>query len=100
MPNGHGGVPRFGAPILLWGLGSVLYLSEWLANTAYYRPVLLGLAAGFAWKLAEHTHYWHVLQYGGSRVTPEEATQARVKMVVGSLVYAMIAGFFVLVLTD
>ena len=99
MPNGHGGVPRFGAPLLIAGIAVALYFNSWFALSSFFRPVLLVLAAGFGWKLAEHMHFWGVLEYGGSMVTPEEASRARLKMILGSVAYASIAGLVVLLLT-
>jgi hypothetical protein len=75
VPNGHGGVPRFGSPILLLLVLSGLF---WLRSardvewTLY--PALFG-AALLAWRLAWHTHLYGVLAYGGA-YTPYEVLRA------------------------
>ncbi|MGE0352502.1 MAG: hypothetical protein AB7I33_14490 [Gemmatimonadales bacterium] len=91
MPNGHGGIPRFGSPaVLLLLLGLVLAggpvpglpQGRW---PAYVLAVLLG------WRLAFHIHMWDVTGYGGALAPPQRLAAARRRFIVGSLVYVLAA---------
>jgi len=65
MPNGHGGIPRFGSPVLIF---LVTFLFVWWArSTASVLPQVLSvIGAGiFGWRLAFHMTMWGALEYDG-----------------------------------
>lgn len=77
MPNGHGGIPRFGSPVLLLvALLALLWLrvsreATWTTPVAYVAVALL------AWRLAWHVHLYDVMEYEGAYTPPEKLQAAR-----------------------
>lgn len=71
MPNGHGAIPRFGAPLLV--LLVTLLLAWWARSQAAALPQVLSvITAGiFGWRLAFHMTMWNVSEYDG-RYSSEE----------------------------
>jgi len=98
VPNGHGGVPRFGSPILLFfALCGLLWLR--IARDAQWTLYLaLVGAALFAWRLAWHIHLYELLAYGGA-YTPQEVLDAARKRYLATLLFllpaALIAAYLV-----
>lgn len=102
MPNGHGGYPFLGAPILYavlfailaWlPLGGALWLG-W-ARVA----VCLWLAALVGWRLAYHLHLRQADNYGGAYTAPQRYRSAKLRYWVFAVLYTLIttgAGFAVL----
>jgi hypothetical protein len=77
MPNGHGGIPRWGSPLLLLVLLSILIwvrLSEQAVWTVY---VAYPLAALLAWRFAWHLCLYDVMEYGGGYTSPDKLQKAR-----------------------
>lgn len=77
MPNGHGGIPRFGSPAILalalvWLLW--LRLSRDAAWTFHAALLVTGL---FCWRLAWHVHLYQVMEYGGSYTAAEALAAAK-----------------------
>jgi hypothetical protein len=66
MPNGHGGVPRFGGPIFYAVLAGVAVAFKMVAAAA-------ALAAIAGWRLAYHLHFWRADEYGGAYTNPAMA---------------------------
>ena len=102
MPNGHGGIPFLGAPILYTILFATL---AWLPLPAagwlsWARVALcLVFAALAGWRLAYHLHLRHADEYGGAYISPEVHRRAVLRYWVFSLLYMAIstgAGFAVL----
>jgi hypothetical protein len=102
MPNGHGGYPFLGAPVLCAILFAVLAWlplgsAGWLA---WLRVALcLLLAALIGWRLAYHLHLRHSDDYGGAYTAPERYRRAMLRYRVLALLYAVItsgAGFAIL----
>ena len=77
MPNGHGGIPRYGSPVLL--LLVIAYLAAlratgggaWTGYAALLAALLLG------WRLAWHLWLYDLTEYGGAYADPEEMRAAR-----------------------
>jgi hypothetical protein len=78
MPNGHGGIPHFGSPILLaliffaaafWPLAS----DASLQSTRF--GICLALAVLVGWRLAYHLHMWRAEEYS-AYMSPEEYRRA------------------------
>ena len=99
MPNGHGGAPRFGAPLLLLlGLGVVLvrrmtFGLTWGWLVPYFLAALLG------WRLAFHVHMWDAMEYGGAMTPPAAMARAGRRYLLGTIAYALAAAGVVLVWT-
>lgn len=77
MPNGHGGIPRLGSPVLMM-LGAVLSV-WWFREKPHTVPMILayGFGCAVAWRLAFHLTMWHVSEYGGHYVSDDEKRTAR-----------------------
>lgn len=99
MPNGHGGIMRFGSPALILIILLALYFNEELSATQWYRPALLALSVLFGWKLSLHLHMWRALEYGGAYLSQTEHRRARVRFAVGFVCYSAIAALLVWLLT-
>jgi len=95
MPNGHGGIPRFGSPCIA-ALATVL-LIWWARSSHHIAPKVLALlTAGVAgWRLAYHFTMWGVTEYSGAAATPEERKTARRNYLLASLVLVPAASLFV-----
>lgn len=76
MPNGHGGTPRFGAPLALaLATGGLVW---WRLATGAALPFMLALVVG-AWlaqSLAWHLTMWRAMEYGGAYTSAEEFKKA------------------------
>ena len=76
MPNGHGGVPRFGAPVLL----AVLFLAVHGARPGeagmLFDVLEVALVLAFAWRLAWHLFMWQASEYDGAYVSEAESRRA------------------------
>lgn len=87
MPNGHGGIPKYGSPVLL---SIILALLVWLRIT---RQTLWPLLAAYptviflGWRLAWHIHMYDAAEYGGAYTPKEEMDSAGRKYRIGTLVY-------------
>lgn len=91
MPNGHGGIPRFGSPALLLLLTG---LAAWLGTAtgmAWLLPVCILLAGLFGWRLSYHLHMWGVTEYGGHAASEEEKERAKGRYRLGIVAYALVA---------
>ena len=91
MPNGHGGIPRFGSPILL-SIGVIVLLwlrisgeAQWTTHVAYVATGLL------AWRLAWHLHLYGALEYGGANTPPEQLRAAKQRYRLTALVLIPLA---------
>jgi hypothetical protein len=68
MPNGHGGVPYFGGPVVLAMMFAFLMWlpfaeGGWLAWTRF--GVCMILAAAIGWRVAYYIHMYGADEYGG-----------------------------------
>ena len=86
MPNGHGGIPHYGAPVLLGILTALLVW--WFRATASAIPhVLVYLSSGlFGWRLAFHLIMWDVMEYGGGYASEEDMVKAKRKYLVAAVI--------------
>ena len=91
MPNGHGGMPRFGSALFLLVFLILTYTAflktalPWVAWCGY------GLAAAFGWRFAYGLHMRKVTEYDGAYSSDEALTRAFLKYIVGSIAYAIAA---------
>ncbi|MDH5804726.1 MAG: hypothetical protein OEZ54_06025 [Gemmatimonadota bacterium] len=96
MPNGHGGIPRYGSPILLLVFLLVLLRLEisrdfdWTIFPAY------GLAASIAWRFSWHLFLYPLMEYGGSYTSVEalEAATRRYRLLAIVLIPGAVAAVF------
>ncbi len=77
MPNGHGGIPWMGSPVLLLAL---LILLSWLRfsrEASWTVYAAYPVAALFAWRFAWHLCLYEATGYDGGYTPPEEMKKAR-----------------------
>lgn len=99
MPNGHGGIVRFGSPALIVIIMLAVFFNDTLAATPWYRPLLFSLSVLFGWKFSLHLHMWRSLEYGGALLDEEAHRRARVRFGVGVLCYSAVSAAAVWLLT-
>jgi len=99
MPNGHGGVPRFGYPVLL-GIATVLLVWWYRATASVIPQVLVYLSSGlFGWRLAFHLTMWGVMEYGGGYTSKEDMAKAKRKYLVAAVILiplSIVGGYWLL----
>ena len=91
MPNGHGGIPRFGMPILIGLILVIGILVRTIMGYRLFRYDIHLLAILFGWRLAYHIHLWNVTEYGGAMTSENEMIRARKRYLIGAIVYSLIA---------
>lgn len=100
MPNGHGGAPFLGAPIIcaiLFAVFAALPMRERLGWG--WVGLCLGFAALGGWRLAYHLHMRSADEYGGAYTSPDVYQRARRRYLMASVIYTIVAtaaGFGVL----
>ena len=76
MPNGHGGIPRFGSPFLVIVMMAVLLRLRFSLDASWtVYPAYVG-AAVFGWRFAWHLWMYDLMEYGGSYSSVEELAQS------------------------
>jgi hypothetical protein len=91
MPNGHGGVSRYGSALMLVVVLLLVYAYsrkeglEWIAYAGYV------LAPAFGWRFAHGLHLWKVTEYDGAYSSGEAINSAVWKYLVGSVAYGLAA---------
>ncbi len=88
MPNGHGGVPHYGAPVFLLILWVAVLLNQHREPRDWLLAAACALAVLFGWRLSWHIHMWDAEEYGGAYLSAEDIRLARRRHLAGSLVYA------------
>jgi hypothetical protein len=93
MPNGHGGLPHYGTPVLLgifWAL-----MVWWQRASASIMPHLLLYLASvlFGWSLAFHLTMWDVMEYGGAYTSEDEMTRAKRRCLIAAAVLIPVSIF-------
>ena len=79
MPNGHGGIPYLGAPVLL-AIFTSLFVWWYRASASMIPHVLVYLfSALFGWRLAFHLTMWKVMEYGGGYTSDKRMAKAKRK---------------------
>ena len=94
MPNGHGGYPWMGGPVLLAIAFAVLLFLPADPASVHGRaiPLLcLVIAAVFGCRLAYHLHMRKADDYGGAYTRPEVFRRARLTYLAACVVYAAVA---------
>ncbi len=100
MPNGHGGAPFLGAPILfaiLFAVSAALPLRDRLGWV--WAGVCLLFAALAGWRLAYHLHMRAADEYGGAYTSPDAYRQAARRYALYAVLYTIAttaAGFGIL----
>lgn len=92
MPNGHGGAPFLGAPILLavmFAIFAALPLRDRLGWA--WAGICLVLAALAGWRLAYHLHMRAADEYGGAYTSPDAYRQAARRYRIRAVAYALLA---------
>jgi hypothetical protein len=91
MPNGHGGIPRFGSVVLLGGALVLLYFLhltkgwEWCSVAGYV------MAMAFGWRLAFHLCLWDATEYDGAYTKAEEMARARRRFRIAAACCSLVA---------
>ena len=89
MPNGHGGIPFLGTPVLLAVAFAVLTR---VAHPGWpWAAALLWIAALFGWRLAYHLHMRGADEYGGAHMSPEAHQRTRTRYSGIAVAYVLIA---------
>ena len=100
MPNGHGGIPFLGAPILCAIMFAVFAFVPAARQLGWVGVgICLGFAALGGWRLAYHLHLRDADEYGGAYTSPDAYRRAAVRYWVLTPVYvvaAVSAGYGVL----
>jgi hypothetical protein len=94
MPNGHGGVPFLGSPILLAIMFAVLAWLPVEQHSWFGWPrvgICLFLAALIGWRLAYHLHMWDADDYGGGYTPPEIYRRAARRYRVLAVLYTAVS---------
>ncbi|MBI1746880.1 MAG: hypothetical protein HYR55_09875 [Acidobacteria bacterium] len=87
MPNGHGGIPRFGSPILLLlALLGYMALSRSVDSLWASAPGYL-IGALFGWRLSWHIHLYDAMEYEGAYTSEEVKKRTKRRYRMGWLLY-------------
>lgn len=88
MPNGHGGIPKYGSPILL-----VVLLGGWILVVDKENPWYMFrfvLAAVLGWRLAWHIFMYDLMEYGGHYQDKNIINKARTKYSVAAIIFIIL----------
>ena len=100
MPNGHGGAPFLGAPILLAVLFAIFAFLPVRDRLGWaWVGIGLVLAALAGWRLAYHLHMRDADEYGGAYTSPDIYREASRRYWMRAALYTILAtaaGFGVL----
>jgi len=100
MPNGHGGVPFLGAPIVFAAMFAVFASLPFEAPLGWaWVAICLTLAALVGWRLAYHLHMRDADEYGGAYTAPDVYRRAARRYRILATVYTILAtsvGFSIL----
>jgi hypothetical protein len=100
MPNGHGGVPFLGTPILFAAM-FVIFAGLPLKTRLGWAwvAICLVLSALVGWRLAYNLHMWDADEYGGAYTEPDVYRRAARRYRVLAVVYTVLTaavGFSIL----
>ena len=98
MPNGHGGIPWMGSPVLLLLLLISLAWLRFSREASWTVYATYPIAALFAERFAWHLCLYQATEYGGGYTSGEEMRDARVsyRWVMGVLIpVALIAVYLI-----
>ena len=94
MPNGHGGIPWFGRP-LLYAIGFAIL--AWRPVAGQGTPgwirvaICLALAALIGWRVAFGRHMWHATEYDGAYTPNDAFNRAQRRYRIAAPIYALVA---------
>ena len=102
MPNGHGGVPYLGGPIL-FTIMFAAFAWQPFSNDGWFAWTRVGiclfLAAVIGWRLAYYFHMYDADDYGGAYTPPDLYRRASRRYWIAAPIYAVLtlaAGFCIL----
>ena len=98
MPNGHGGIPRYGSPVFLSLILLGLLGLQRSHETRWTLPLAYLVAGLVAWRFAWHLHLYDLMEYDGAYASPAElqAAKRRYRWTMLFLVPAALVGVHVL----
>jgi hypothetical protein len=88
MPNGHGGIPRYGSPIILLIVFIVLFVLK--EHVPLYNYLKYILALLLAWRLAWHVAMYPAMEYGGHYTSEEDLRSAKRKYGIALIVCVVV----------
>lgn len=93
MPNGHGGVPYLGGPILL-AIMFATFAWQPFGNDLLFAWMRVGtclfIAAALGWRLAYYFHMYDVDDYGGAYTPPDLYRRASRRYWIAAPIYAVV----------
>jgi hypothetical protein len=91
MPNGHGGAPHLGAPIIFAVMFAIIAGLPLKARFGWsWIAVCLVLAALVGWRLAYHLHMRDADEYGGAYTPADAYRRAARRYRILAMVYAVL----------
>jgi len=92
VPNGHGGAPFLGAPVLFAVLFAIVAASPAREQIGWFWvAICLVLAALAGWRLAYHLHMRAADEYGGAYTSPDVYRRAALRYCIAAVVYTAIS---------
>lgn len=76
MPNGHGGIPRFGSPVALAIVVAVLLRARVGLGWSWTVYPAIAVAGLIGWRLSWHLFLYPLMEYGGSYSSVEQLERA------------------------
>ncbi len=91
MPNGHGGTPKWGLPLILLGgtVASLIWYSK--VHAVWSAAASLVFAALLAWRFSYHVTMWDAGEYGGAYTAEAAMKLARKRHRMWSILGCVIA---------
>jgi hypothetical protein len=92
MPNGHGGIPFLGAPVLfavLFAIFAALPLRDRLGWT--WVAICLAFAALAGWRLAYHLHMRAADEYDGAYTSADAFLRAARRYRIAAVIYTSLS---------
>jgi hypothetical protein len=94
MPNGHGGFPWMGGPLLLALAAAIVAALPAAVRDRFgwsWAGACLALVGLAGWRLAYHLHMWGADEYGGAYTSPEKYRRAALRYYGFAAAYALLA---------
>lgn len=93
MPNGHGGVPYLGGPIL-FAIMFITFARVPFGNDGWFVWIRIAicvlLAAAIGWRIAYYVHMYDADEYGGAYTPPDFRRQATHRYWIAAPIYAVV----------
>ena len=91
MPNGHGGIPRYGSSALLLILTVAAALLQVKLGISELIYLIYLMAVLFSWRLSSHLFMWHATDYGGATSSGHEIESARKKYLAATIGFSILS---------